>query len=78
MLVILMDLVSRVNAGAMTNIIMHAGKESAPKPIYSNNRVDVIGIRKSQAMVGLHTLTGEDHGNMYVGILKKCIVQNVF
>ena len=48
-LVLLMYLVSRGNAGAMNNIIMHVGKEGAPKPICIINRVDGIGRRKSQA-----------------------------
>lgn len=69
-LVLLMDLASRGNTGALTNIIMHAGKESAPKPIDIMDRVQIIGRRKSQAMVGLHTYTGEDHVNKYVGISK--------
>ena len=49
---------------------MHAGKENAPKPIDIMNRVRCIGREKSLAMVGLHTLSGEDHGNKFVGITK--------
>ena len=33
-------------------------------------RVHCIGHAKCLAMVGLHTLTGEDHGNKFVGITK--------
>ena len=69
-LVLLMDLVSTGNTGATTNVILHAGKESKPKDIDIMGRVQSIGQRKSQALIGLHTFTGEDHGNKFVGITK--------
>ena len=68
-LVELLDLVSRGFTDDRTNI-MHAGKENAPKPIDIMKRVHCIGREKSLAMVGLHTLSGEDHGNKFVGITK--------
>ena len=69
-LVLLMDLVSTGNTGAATNVILHAGKERKPKDIDIVARVECIWRRKSQALVGLHTFTGEDHGNKFVGITK--------
>ena len=68
-LVELIDLVSRAFADH-SNIIMHAGKSYALKSIDIMNRVHCIGRAKCLAMVGLHTLTGEDHGNKFVGITK--------
>ena len=65
-----MDLVSTGNTSATTNVILHAGKESKPKDIDIVGRVQSIGRRKSQALIGLHTFTGEDHGNKFVGITK--------
>ena len=68
-LIELIDLTSRGFA-KHANIIMHAGKSHAPKTIDVVDRVRCLGHEKSLAMVGLHTLTGEDHGNKFVGITK--------
>ena len=70
MLVILMDLVSNEYSGALTNIILHAGNERSPKTVDVVNQVQCLGRMKSQALIGLHTFSGEDHGNKFVGISK--------
>ena len=69
-LVILMDLVSNEYSGALTNIILHAGNERSPKTVDVVNRVQCLGRMKSQALIGFHTFSGEDHGNKFVGISK--------
>ena len=69
-LVILMDLVSNEYSGALTNIILHAGNERSPKTVDVVNRVQCLGRRKRQALIGFYTFSGEDHGNKFVGISK--------
>ena len=69
-LVILMDLVSNGYTGTLTSIILHAGNEKSPKTIDVLDRVKCVGKRKSQALIGFHAFSGEDHGNKFVGISK--------
>ena len=65
-----MDLVSRGNVGALTNVILHAGKRKSPKTIDVVNRVNIIGKEKCQGLIGLHNFTGSDYGGKFVGISK--------
>ena len=69
-LVLLMDLVARGNTGALSGLILHAGKRNKPKSIDVVNRVECIGKKKSQGLVGLHNFTGNDYGGKFVGISK--------
>ena len=69
-LVLLIDLVSRGHIGALTNIILHAGKYNSPKDIDVVQRVHALGKRKAQGLIGFHNFTGSDYGGKFVGITK--------
>ena len=69
-LVELIDLVSNGVSGALTSTTLYAGNERYPKKIDVMNRVRCLGKRKSQALLGFHLFSGEDHGNKFVGITK--------
>ena len=77
-LVELMDLVSNGVSGELTGITMHAGTQRSPQKIDIRDRVRCVGIRKSQALLGFHIFTGEDHGNKYVGITKQTWCKRFF
>ena len=70
-----MDLISTGNTGAAANVILHAVKERKSKDINIIARLECIGKREPQILVGLHTFTGEDHGGKIVASL---MVQDFF
>ena len=76
-LVLLVDLVSRGHVGALTNIILHAGKYKIPKDIDVVQRVDALGKRKAQGLIGFHNFTGSDYGGEICGDHKKVMVQSL-
>ena len=69
-LVLLIDLVSSEIVGPLTNVIMHAGKGRALKPIDVVDRVKSIGMERSRGLVGMHQFTGNDYGAKFVGVTK--------
>ena len=49
---------------------MNAGNQRTPKKIDVINRVRCLGTHKSQALIGFHVFTGDDHVHKFVGITK--------
>ena len=58
-LTLLIDLASR-HLGTQTRLKFLTGKAAKHREIDVVERVNVIGIRKSQGLVGLHNFTGAD------------------
>ncbi len=70
-LILLMDLVSRGQLGALTKLKLLTGKGATHRDIYICERVNVIGRHKSRALLGFHHFTGADWGGRFVGLSKK-------
>ena len=69
-LTLLMDLASR-RLGTQTRLKFLTGKAAKCREIDVMERVNTIGIHKSQGLVGLHNFSGADWGGKFVGISKK-------
>ena len=69
-LTLLMNLASR-RLGTQTRLKFLTGKAAKCREIDVMERVNTIGIHKSQGLVGLHNFSGADWGGKFVGISKK-------
>ena len=74
-LVLLLDLVSRGRHGNLNSLKFLTGKGANYREIDVIQRVQAIGIRKCQGLIGLHHFTGADWGGKFVGITKKTWVK---
>ena len=74
-LVLLLDLVSRGRHGNLNGLKFLTGKGTNYRRIDVIQRVQAIGIRKCQGLIGLHHFTGADWGGKFVGITKKTWVK---
>ena len=70
-IVLLMELVSRGQHGAMTKQKLLTGKGAKHREIDICERVKVVGRHKSKALLGFHHFTGADWGGKFVGLSKK-------
>ena len=70
-LILLLDLVSHGCVGESTSIVLHAGKGKKKKVIDIKERMECIGVSKSQGLLGFHNFTGSDWGGKWVGITKE-------
>ena len=69
-----MDLVSRDKLDAFTSLTLKTGHGEEGKHVHRydiKERVNVIGRKKSQGLLGFHHFTGADYGGKYVGVSKK-------
>ena len=74
----MIDLVARNLAGPITNIIIHAGKARAPKPIDIVKRVETIGEEKLQALFDFYDFTWNGYGHKWTGVPKKLTMEQWF
>ena len=70
-LILLIDLVASGKLGAMTNLLLHAGKGNKRFSLDIKERVAALGLPKSRGLLGFHHFTGSDYGGKFVGISKK-------
>lgn len=70
-LMLLLDLVSCGRLGPQTRLKFLTGKGVKYRKIDVVERVQVIGRRKCQGLIGLHNFSGADWGGKFVGISKK-------
>ncbi|KAG0715585.1 hypothetical protein GWK47_011611 [Chionoecetes opilio] len=76
-LTLLLDLVFRGHLGShsLTSLKLLTGKGNEYRQIDVVERVQVIGRRKCQGLIGLHNFSGADWGGKFVGITKKTWVR---
>ena len=70
-LILLLDLVSCGRLGPQTRLTFLTSKGVKYRETYVVERVQVIGRRKCQGLIGLHSFSGADSGGKFVGISKK-------
>ena len=70
-LLLLINLVSQGQIGAPTSLTFITGVGTKRRKIDIFERVEVIGHRKGQGLLGLHNFSGSDWGGKFVGISKK-------
>ena len=68
--ILLMDLASKNDLGALSKLIMLAGTGAKYREIDIQERVAAIGNEKARGLIGLHNFTGADWGGKFVGISK--------
>ncbi len=70
-LILLLDLVSRGFISPQIHVKFITGKGTKSRTINVNDRVQVIGARKCQGLIGIHNFSGADWGGKFDGITKK-------
>ena len=70
-LLLLVDLVASRQITFPTSLKFHTGKGMKKREIDIFERVQVIGRRKCQGLLGLHNFSGADWGGKFIGISKK-------
>lgn len=70
-LLLLLDLVASRQIASTISLKFHTGKGKKKQEIYIFERVQVIGRRKYQGLLGLHNFSGADWGGRFIGISKK-------
>ena len=70
-LILLIDLVASGKLGAMTNLLLHAGKGNKRFSLDIKEIFAALGLPKFRGLLGFHHFTGSDYGGKFVGISKK-------
>lgn len=74
-LLLLLDLVASRQIASTISLKFHTGKGKKKREIDIIERVQVIGQRKCQGLLGLHNFSGADWGGKFIGISKKSWIQ---